>query len=135
MRSLLRGDSKKELHRVLLKGRACLALFAAAEALHFGFVHGVPPHVYVDRLRPGSLPQWKNVVPADPGEVPDLILRQAPAAQSVFRGMVKVEGHQVSDILQVWLDVSAHPSRGQEQADLIRRRLLDKVIRGGRAGG
>jgi hypothetical protein len=29
-----------------------------------------------------------------------------------------------SDILQVWLDVSQHPSRGKEQADLIWRRVL-----------
>jgi hypothetical protein len=28
----------------------------------------------------------------------------------------------------VWLDVSSHPSRGQEQAELIRRRVLGKVI-------
>lgn len=135
MRFLLRGDPRKEIHRVLLKGRACLALFAAADALGLGFVHGVPPHVYVERLRPRSLPKWNNIVPAGPGEPADLILREAPAAQSVFRGMVRVEGNPVSDILQVWLDVSAHPSRGREQADLIRRRLLDKIIRKDRAGG
>jgi hypothetical protein len=49
--------------------------------------------------------------------------------------MVMVDGDAVSDILQVWLDVSVHPSRGREQADLIRRRVLDKVIRGDRASG
>lgn len=135
MRFLVPGDREKELRRVLLKGRACLALFAAADALGLGFVHGVPPHVYVERLRPGSLPRWKNLVAADPGEPPDLILREAPSAQSVFRGMVKVEGKPVSDVLQIWLDVAAHPSRGREQANLIRRRLLDKVIRREGAGG
>jgi hypothetical protein len=30
----------------------------------------------------------------------------------------------------VWLDVSSHPSRGQEQAEMIRRRVLDPVIHG-----
>lgn len=130
MRFLLRGDPKKELHRVLLNDGVCLALFAAAEALNLGFVHGVPPHIYVNWLHPASLPKWKNVAPADPGEVPDFILRQAPARQSVFRAAVKVDGKLVSDVLQVWLDVSANPSRGEEQAELIRHKVLDKIIRG-----
>jgi hypothetical protein len=36
----------------------------------------------------------------------------------------------VSDILQVWLDVAAHPSRGKEQAEQIRRRFLSPVFNG-----
>ena len=32
------------------------------------------------------------------------------------------------DILQVWIDVTTHPSRGREQADLIRKRVLHRVI-------
>lgn len=135
MRFRLPGDSRKEIKRVLSNGSACLALFAAADALHFGFVHGVPPHVYVPRLRPASFSEWKNLVAAEPGEVPDLIIRQAPAPHSVFRGMVSVDGDLVSDIIQVWLDVSSSPSRGQEQASLIRRKVLDRVIRGVAADG
>jgi hypothetical protein len=131
MRFVLRGDQQVELRRIFRGGRACLGLFAAAEALHFGFVRGVPPYVYVQRLGPASVAAWKNVVPAEPGEQPDIILRQAPAPQSVFRGLVKVNGMPVCDILQIWLDVSSHPSRGQEQAELIRDRVLDAVIRGG----
>lgn len=129
MRFLL-GDPKEELHRVLLSDGVCLGLFAAAEALNLGFVHGVPPHIYVHRFNSARLPRWKNVAPADPGEVPDFIVRQAPARQSVFRAAVEVGGHLVSDVLQVWLDVSANPSRGEEQAELIRHRVLDKIIRG-----
>jgi hypothetical protein len=34
----------------------------------------------------------------------------------------------VSDVLQVWLDTSAHPARGQEQADEIRRRVLKPLF-------
>jgi hypothetical protein len=30
--------------------RACLGLFAAAESLGFGFVHGVPPYFYLESL-------------------------------------------------------------------------------------
>jgi hypothetical protein len=135
MRFLLRKDPQVELKRMLRSGRACLALFAAAEALNLGFVHGVPPHVYVQRLGPASVAAWKNIGPAERGEVPDVILRQAPAPQSVFRGLVRANELPVCDILQLWLDVSSHPSRGQEQADLIRGRVLDPVIKGRRVRG
>ncbi len=135
MRFLLRASPNGELQRMLDSGRACLALFAAADALGLGFVHGVPPHVYVRSLHRASLEEWKSIVPAADGERPDLILRQAPALQSVFRGLVRVDGKPVCDILQVWLDVSASPSRGREQADLIRRRVLNRVLLGEQAGG
>jgi len=130
MRFLLHGNRQVELKRMLRSNRACLALFAAAEALKVGFVHGVPPHVYVPRLDSESIAAWKNIVPVKQNEAPDFILRQASAPQSVFRGIVRVDDVPVCDILQVWLDVSPHRSRGQEQADLIRRRILDPVIGG-----
>ena len=135
MRFLLRGsDSRPALQRLLDSGRACLALFAAADALGFGFVHGVPPYVYVRRLSPASLSAWKNLVPVAPGEAPDVIVRQAPFPESIFRGMVRPRGVACCDVLQVWLDVFEHPARGQEQADLIRQRVLDPVIRGSERG-
>jgi hypothetical protein len=34
------------------------------------------------------------------------------------------DGLPLSDVLQVWLDVSAHPARGREQAAEIRRQAL-----------
>jgi len=130
MRFALRREPKGELKRMLGSGRACLGLFAAADALGFGFVHGVPAHVCVQRFTHEAITAWKNVVPVEPGEPPDLILRQTATPQSMFRGLVRADGLPVSDILQVWLDVSSHLSRGQEQADLIRRRVLDAVIHG-----
>jgi len=131
MRFLLRGsDVRVPLERMLDSGRACLALFAAADALGFGFVQGVPPHVYVRKLSPSSLSAGKNLVPVAPGEVPDVIVRQAPSPESVFRGVVRPGGVASADVLQVWLDVSAHPSRGPEQAKLIRKRVLDPLIQG-----
>jgi hypothetical protein len=123
------------LERLLHRGSACLGLFAAAECLGFGFVHGVPRHVYVKRLNAASLAEWKNVVPAEPHEVPNLIIRQPSAPSSVFRGLVSANGVPVSDVLQVWLDVSSHPARGQEQADMIRDRVLDQLIHRERALG
>lgn len=34
------------------------------------------------------------------------------------------------DVLQVWLDVAAHPSRGEQQAELIYRKVLRPVVEG-----
>lgn len=131
MRFLLQGDPQTQLRRMLDSGRACLALFAAAEELRLGFVSGVPPYVYVQRIQPANLAAWKNLRPCSPGEPPDLIVREAPAVQSVFRGLVRPEGLAACDVLQVWVDVASHPARGREQADLIRKRILSRVIEGG----
>jgi hypothetical protein len=128
MRFRLPGNSEGQIRKIVSSGRACLALFTAADALKLGFVKGVPPHVYVERIQRTNIAAWKSLRPCDPGESPDVVLRQAPAPQSVFRGMVRVDGAAASDVLQVWLDVAAHPSRGAEQADLIRRRVLEPII-------
>jgi hypothetical protein len=130
MRFLLKGEPRVQLRRMLNSGRACLALFAAAEALKLGFVEGVPPYVYVERIRPANLAAWKNLRPCESSERPDIVLRQAPAPQSVFRGLVRPDGIASCDVLQVWVDVSSHPSRGREQADLIRKKVLNRVIGG-----
>lgn len=132
MRFLLPGDIQARIRKMLGSGRACLALFAAADALKLGFVRGVPPYVYVERVGPANLAVWKNLQPCAPSELPHVILRQAPAPQSVFRGMVRSNGLAASDVLQVWLDVAEHPSRGREQADVIRKRVLGRVIEAGR---
>jgi len=132
MRFVLPGDLQVQLRKMLGSGRACLALFAAADALDHGFVHGVPPYVYVQRLQTANLAAWKNLRACVPGESPSVIVRHAPAPQSVFRGMVRPGGMASCDVLQVWLDVAAHPSRGREQADLLRKRVLQRVFDGGR---
>ncbi|MBA3885551.1 MAG: RpiR family transcriptional regulator [Acidobacteria bacterium] len=126
MRFRLPGDPQGQIRRLLSGGRACLALFAAAEALRLGFVHGVPPYVYVKRVGPSDLASFKNLRPCEAGEAPDLVLRQAPSPQSIFRGMVKASA--AADVLQVWLDVAHHPARGREQADLIAERVLAPII-------
>jgi hypothetical protein len=130
MRFVLPGDRRAHLRKMLGRGRGCLALFAAAEALDLGFVSGVPPYVYVPRVQPSDLAAWKDLRPSEAGESPDVIVRQAPAPQSVFRGVVRPGGVESCDVLQIWLDVAGHPSRGREQADLIRKRVLQAVIQG-----
>lgn len=132
MRYLLPGNGFAQLRRALNSGRACLALFAAANALKLGFVEGVPTYVYVERLQHSNVASWKNLRLCEPGEIPDVILRQAQSPESVFRGMVRSGAMAASDVLQVWLDVGMHPSRGREQAELIRNRVLDRVIEGKR---
>lgn len=128
-RFVLPGDARKQLRELLGEGRACLALFAAADALGLGFVEGPPPHVYVPRVR-GAVLAAHDLRPSAPGEAPHLILREAQAPQSVFRGVVRPGGIAVSDVLQVWIDVAGHPARGREQAELVRRSALQGVIAG-----
>jgi hypothetical protein len=41
---------------------------------------------------------------------------------------VNVNGVLASDVLQVWLDVAAHPARGAEQAEEIWRRVLAPMV-------
>jgi hypothetical protein len=128
-RFVLRGDPLHQLEN-LVKGhdRACLGLFAAARALNLGLVEGVPPFVYVERLPRASRSPWKELRPCRAGESPDLILRKPLAPQSVFRGIVQAGGVAASDVIQTWLDVSGHPARGEEQAELIYDRVLRPVI-------
>jgi hypothetical protein len=128
MRFLLPGDRPARLRRLLETDRACLALFAAADALRLGFVSGVPPYIYVRRLDAGSFADGKALRACGPGDPPDVIVRQAPAPQSVFRALVRPGGTPACDVLQVWLDVGSHPARGREQADLIRERVLERLI-------
>lgn len=131
MRFLIRGSAEEQVREFVSNHEACLALFAAADALQFGHVMGVPPYIYVRRLPRSNSEEWQELVPVFGSESPDLIVRKVHVPQSVFRGAVHRDGLVISDILQVWLDASAHPSRGEEQADLIHRSVLHKVIERG----
>jgi hypothetical protein len=107
--------------------RACLALFAAAEALGLGFVHGVQPYLYLERIDPKILE--KLGFSASSVEVdPDVYVRVPWNDESVFRAVVVNDGVPACDILQVWLDVARHPSRGKEQAKLIWRKILAPML-------
>ncbi len=141
LRWILRGDPARQLHDALRASvsasvapparsrraapspRRCLGLFAAADALGLGFVHGVAPFVYFERLEPDALDRLGLSLEA-PGDSPDVYVRVPAARESVFRAAVRHDGVPVSDAVQVWLDAGAYPSRGAEQADLIYRRVL-----------
>jgi len=110
--------------------RACCGLFAAAHAHGFRHVTGVPIHLYVDNFDSDALARMA-VVPAQPHEASDLILRIPQAKEAVFRAQVMVgRGYRACDILQVWLDVASYPARGQEQADLIYRKVIEPMLVG-----
>jgi hypothetical protein len=111
--------------------RLCLGLFEAAEALGIGFVHGVKPYLYVERM---SVDVVRGLGLSGNGgeEQADIYIRIPGNRESVFRGAIRRDGVPVSDILQIWLDVAQHPSRGREQADIIWRRILAPVFESNR---
>lgn len=130
MRFFIRGSIQKQLHSLLAgnQGESCLALFGAAEALGLGHVSGVPPYVYVPKLPRPDDRKWRTLAISSPSELPDLIVRKALTPESVFRGAVQQDGLIVSDVIQVWLDVVNHPSRGEEQANLIYEKFLRLIV-------
>jgi hypothetical protein len=107
--------------------RVCLGLFEAAEALGIGFVHGVKPHLYLERLNADVLNDL-GPVGRRRGSGPGSLCAYPGERECIFRGAVGKHGVPASDILQVWLDVGQHPSRGKEQAELIWRRILSPAF-------
>lgn len=132
MRFLLRSNAHSQLLKLVnnQNGEVCIGLFAAADAMHIGHVNGVPPHVIVPKLPTIGAKKngpWGMVAPSSDGS-PDFILRQTLTPQSTLRGAVRMGDSVYTDIIQTWLDVSHHPSRGQEQAHLIYRKILQPLI-------
>ncbi|MHB2006952.1 MAG: hypothetical protein ACYCOX_02770 [Acidobacteriaceae bacterium] len=112
------------------KQRACLGLFAAAEHLGFGFVRGVPPHFYLENLDREVL-RSLGLSSERAEQSPNVYVRVPTFRESVFRAAVLRADVPVADILQVWLDVSSHPARGEAQAEEIRRRVFTSVFESG----
>lgn len=114
---------------VILKDlpRCCIGLFAAADALGLGFVKGVLPHIYLERLTLDSLNRLGLII--DHSSRPaDVYIRIPVNREAIFRADVTYDGIPVSDVLQVWLDVSKHATRGREQAREIQRRVLKPLF-------
>jgi len=107
--------------------RACLGLFAAAESLGFGFVHGVPKYFYLESLDRDVLKRMGLSLEGTE-QRPDVYVRVPAFRESIFRATVVRDGVPVADILQVWLDVGSHPARGEEQAEEIRHRVLAPIL-------
>jgi hypothetical protein len=63
----------------------------------------------------------------------DVYVRIPENPESVFGAAVQRDGLPVSDILQVWLDVSNHPVRGKAQAAEIQKKVLSRLFKKERA--
>jgi hypothetical protein len=132
LKLIMPRDVRSQLEQLFPAGRACLGLFAAADELGVGFVSGVPPYVLIDHpsILPGNVNAQdgaRSMVLAGPGDPVHLVVRIPKASRSVFRGMVHPRAIASADIVQVWLDVSQHPSRGREQADMIWQNYLAPI--------
>lgn len=101
--------------------------FAAIARLGFQFVHGAPLHLYVDDLSETTLRRL-NLVHAESSQASQVILRKSRWPESVFRAAVERGGQPTTDILQSWLDVSQHPARGAEQANVLWTRVLAPAL-------
>ena len=108
------------------KPRLCLALFAAAEALGFKFVHGTEPHLYIERIDRKALRELGLSLEVRNDQA-DVFVRVPKNPEAVFRAAVERDGVPATDILQVWLDVSNHPARGKDQADFLRKRVFSPI--------
>lgn len=126
VRFLLSGGIESRLARLFGEHEACLGLFEAATRLKVGYVEGVPPYLYVRNLE--SALRWKQLVSDERSTQPALIMRQALAPESLFRGREQRDGLFVADVLQIWLDSASHPSRGQEQSRYLESTVLKGVI-------
>jgi DNA-binding MarR family transcriptional regulator len=133
LESALQGYSARQIHQQPAENygersspRVCLGLFAAAEALGLGFVQGVPPVLYIERMHAELIQQLG--ISQERAIQADVYLRIPSHKESIFRAAVEHKGILVSDALQVWLDVSNHPSRGKEQADRIRDQVLSPLL-------
>ncbi len=114
-------------HEGRVPPRLCLGLFAAAEVLGFKFVHGVQPQLYIERIDQETLRELSLSMEMA-GREPDIFVSVPKYPEAVFRAAVERDGVPASDILQVWLDVSNHPARGKDQANLIRKRVLSQIL-------
>jgi hypothetical protein len=130
MQYVLPAAGARQLGEIVNRLQGCMGLFAAADRLRVSHVSGATPHVFVRRLHELPDASLRGLKSSGPSEPVHLILKQANAPQSLYRGAVDVEGVPVSDALQVWLDVSAHPSRGAEQADYLKRNVLQNIFAG-----
>jgi hypothetical protein len=112
---------------IRMRPRCAVGLFTAADALGFGFVQGVPPYIYLERLDLDVIRRFGlSIDNAD--RRADVYVRVPANKEAVFRAAMMGDGLPISDILQVWLDVSAHPARGREQADEIRKRIIGPLL-------
>jgi hypothetical protein len=107
---------------------ACLGLSAAAECLGFGSAPRVPPRFYYLGTLDREVLRRMGFSPDDAEFRPDLLVRQPVFRKSVFKAAVTRDGILVSDIIQIWLDITAPPAHDVELAHEIRQEALAKIF-------
>ena len=106
---------------------ACLCISAAAECLGFEPAQRVPPSFYLESPDREVLSRM-GFSPDGAEFRPDLFVRAPVFRKSVFRAAVTRDGILVSDIIQIWLDITSPPARDRELADEIRQRALAQIF-------
>ena len=84
-------------------------------------------HVYVAGDLAAAL-QALQLVPSSNSMAPICLLRPKHP-RSVFGGVTSLDGIQVCDFLQVYLDLYHLPDRGREQAEFLRERALTPILK------
>lgn len=106
---------------------ACLAVSAAAECLRFEPTQRFTPRFYLENIDSEVLARM-GFSPDDAEFRPDLFVRTPVFLKSVFKAAVTRDGILVSDIIQIWLDITSPPGRDKVMADEIRQRALAQVF-------
>jgi hypothetical protein len=129
LKSVLRDYAEPHPSKSVTKDtpKCCLALFAAADALGYGFVHGATPHIYLESVTLGALHRL-GLVLDHTSRAADVYIRKPSNPKAIFKPAVMRDEIPVSDILQVWLDASTHPTRGREQAREIWRHAIKMFL-------
>jgi hypothetical protein len=107
---------------------ACLGLSAAAECLGFGSAKRVPSRFYYLGNLDRDVLRRMGFSPDDAEFRPNLFVRQLVFRRSVLKAAVTRDGILVSDIIQVWLDITSPLGRDQELADEIRQLALAQIF-------
>jgi hypothetical protein len=85
LRTAVRDYASSPPSKAVIKDapRCCLALFAAADALGYGFVYGAPPHIYLESVTLGALGRLGLVVDHS-GRAADVYIRK-PTKEPYFK--------------------------------------------------
>jgi hypothetical protein len=106
---------------------ACLGVSAAAECLRFEPTQRFTPSFYLENVDRRVLASM-GFSPDDAEFRPDLLVRAPFFRKSVFKAAVTRDGILVSDIIQIWLDITSPLAGDTALADEIHQRALAKIF-------
>ena len=106
---------------------ACLGVSAAAQCLRFEPTQRFTPSFYLENVDREVLARM-GFSPDDAEFRPDLFVREPVFRKSVFKAAVTRDGILVSDIIQIWLDITSPPAGDKALADEIYQRALARIF-------